>query len=270
MLVKRLQNFLFRHLSGTNVYAHSLAGKRGLEVGGPSRIFQADNLVPIYGVLESLDGCNFSNQTIWEGQISNGPSQYKFHDDKPEGFQYISEAAKLDGISVGQYDFVASSHCLEHVANPIKALERWLAVTREAGHILLILPHKEGTFDHKRPVTTLQHIIDDYEKDTPETDLSHLDEILALHDLSLDLPAGTIEQFHARSLDNFHNRCLHHHVFDSKLVIELFDHLNIQLIDLQAKLPYHIIAFGQKINEKADNDRFYQSIKRVSFFASDK
>jgi SAM-dependent methyltransferase len=265
-----LQKILRRIVPRENIYAQVLRNKRGLEIGGPSRVFQADNLVPIYGVLEGLDGCNFSNQTIWEGQIVAGPSQYKFHDGKSAGVQYVSEAADLNGIPGGHYDLVASSHCLEHVANPIKALERWLAVTRETGHILLIVPHKEGTFDHKRSVTTLQHLLNDYANNTQETDLSHLDEILALHDLDMDPPAGTIEQFRARSLDNFHNRCLHHHVFDSKLVIDLFDHLNVQLIDIQAKLPYHIIAFGQKVSGKASNARFYKSIKKASFFASDK
>jgi SAM-dependent methyltransferase len=264
------QKILRRLIPQENIYIQALRNKRGLEIGGPSRIFQSDNLAPIYPVLASLDGCNFSNQTIWEGQIAAGPCQYKFDHNKPAGHQYISEASELQGIPEEYYDFLISSHCLEHLANPMKALKRWLAVVKPDGYLLLVVPHKEGTFDHNRPTTTLQHLTNDYHNNTQETDLTHLEEILTLHDLAMDAPAGTHEQFRARSLDNFHNRCLHHHVFDSKLVIDLFDYLNIQLIDLQAKLPYHILALGQKSSGKVSNARFYKSIKKASFFASDK
>src|SRR5713226_8445532 len=72
--------------------------------------------------------------------------------------------------------------------------------------------YKDHTFDWRRPVTTLEHMISDYENQTAEDDLTHVDEILKLHDLSRDLPAGTPEQFRARSLNNSAVRALHHHV----------------------------------------------------------
>jgi len=52
--------------------------------------------------------------------------------------------------------------------------------------MLLILPDKRFTFDHKRAVTTFNDLIDDFVRDIDETDLTHLDEILSLHDLSMD------------------------------------------------------------------------------------
>jgi hypothetical protein len=64
---------------------------------------------------------------------------------------------------------VLSSHCLEHVANPILALREWLRVMTPDGTLVLVLPHKEGTFDHQRPTTTLGHMIDDYEREDDMT-----------------------------------------------------------------------------------------------------
>jgi hypothetical protein len=44
----------------------------------------------------------------------------------------------------------------------------------------------------------LEHLREDFERNTPETDLSHLEEVLALHDLSRDVAAGTPNQFKER------------------------------------------------------------------------
>ena len=72
----------------------------------------------------------------------------------------------------------------------------------------------KGRFDHRREPTEVAHLLEDYERNTLEDDLTHLPEILQKHDLSMDSGVGTTEEFHLRSLNNFENRCLHHHVFD--------------------------------------------------------
>lgn len=63
------------------------------------------------------------------------------------------------------------------------------------------------------PATTIEHIKNDYEDDASESDLTHLDEVLSLHDLSRDPGAGTAEQFRNRCLNNTKFRAIHHHVF---------------------------------------------------------
>ena len=134
---------------------------------------------------------------------------------KPAGSQYICEATELKPIADRSYECVLASHCLEHVANPLRALAEWKRILKDDGLLLLVLPHKDGTFDCRRPVTTLAHMVEDYEKQIGEDDLTHLPEILALHDLEKDKPAGSPEEFRARSLENRANRALHHHVFDT-------------------------------------------------------
>ena len=112
------------------------------------------------------------------------------------------------------YDFILSSHNLEHFANPVKALQEWKRVTRPGGGLILVLPDYSKTFDHRRTPTTVDHMFEDFERDTQEDDLTHLPEILEKHDISLDPGVASADEFHRRSLDNFNNRCLHHHVFD--------------------------------------------------------
>ena len=204
------------------------SGKTGLEIGGPSGLFRNDGFVPLYKVIDGLDGCNFSNTTIWEGTIQGGKN-YIWHNGKT-GVQYISEATNLNEIPDSQYDFVISSNCLEHVANPMKALEEWVRVVKKGGLLLLALPNKAYNFDHNRPVTKFSHLLEDYKSNMGEDDMTHLKEILELHDLSLDPPAGTPEQFKARSLKNPENRALHHHVFDVALLTEMMEHFGVEVL----------------------------------------
>ena len=63
-------------------------------------------------------------------------------------------------VASGSFDFVVSSHVLEHFVDPIKTLREWYRIVKPGGVIFMILPHKERTFDRDRPRTTLQELID--------------------------------------------------------------------------------------------------------------
>lgn len=221
----------FKHsrskLRNHETYVACVAGKKGVEVGGPSMLFKTT--LPLYQHITDLDGVNFSTHTAWEGTISAG-RHFNFMGSK-KGMQFIAEASDLSPIKDESYEFLLSSNCLEHVANPIKALMEWKRVIKPGGTLILVLPNKAGNFDHRRPTTLLAHLVEDFEKDTSEHDLTHLNEILALHDLSRDPPAGTLEQFRTRSLDNFNNRTLHHHVFDLDVMRGMLMHAGFDVID---------------------------------------
>ena len=141
--------------------------------------------------------------------------------------------------------------------------------------MLLIVPHKDGTFDHKRPVTSIEHLLADFQQGVKEDDLTHLQEILELHDLSRDPGAGTFAAFKARSEQNIQNRCLHHHVFDSTLVVRVADHIGLKVLAVEALLPMHIILVARKLRpgEIAENSRFLDSVTeflRFSPFETDR
>jgi SAM-dependent methyltransferase len=227
-----------------------LAGTSGLEVGGPTAMFARGSLLPIYAIAGSVDNGNFSSRTIWEGAIEEGPT-FVYDSRHAPGTQYIVEAGDLGRIASTRYDFVVSSHTVEHTANPLRALREWMRVLKPQGTLIMVLPHKEGTFDHRRPVTTLAHLIDDYEKGTTEADLTHLPEILELHDLALDPPAGDLAAFTLRSERNVENRCLHHHVFDTGRAVEMIDWLGLQIVAVEPTLPHHIFIVAQKLDAPA-------------------
>ncbi|HWZ24924.1 MAG TPA: hypothetical protein VN037_06550 [Verrucomicrobiae bacterium] len=97
-------------------------------------------------------------------------------------------------------------------------------------------------------------MLEDYERDIGEKDETHLNEILDLHDLSRDPPAGTPEQFRARSLLNIENRCLHHHVFDENNSRGLLEAAGLDVEILNFISPFHIVMLAhssQKIAPSA-------------------
>lgn len=251
-----------------------IGGRNGLEVGGPSGVFNARGVLPVYEVVATLDNCNFSSRTQWEGDITEGRT-YRFSKDREPGVQYVAETTDLSRIATGRYDFLLSSHVIEHTSNPIAAVAEWIRVLKRDGVLVLLVPHKDGTFDHRRPVTPLAHLVDDFDRRMKEDDLTHLEEILAYHDLKMDPEAGTPEEFRARSLKNLENRCLHHHVFDSRSVAQLLDHVGLQILAVEAVRPNHVIAIARKIDtgKPADNRAFlaaYASFLRDSPFSSDR
>ena len=225
---------------GYGIIKAHLHGKTGLEFGGPSSIFSGNHLIPIYDIVQRIDNCNFAAQTIWtmKGDVRLG---------RHFGKQIIAEACDVSGIADESYDFVAASHVLEHIANPLRALSEWKRILRPLGSMLLVLPHKAGTFDHRRPFTTFEHLKADFNSNVTEADLTHLEEILELHDLGLDPAAGSPGQFRQRCLQNLTKRAIHHHVFSPELAVEMFNFLNMQVLNLAVERPYHTIIHVTKL-----------------------
>lgn len=207
-------------VEGHEDYVAAVRGGRGLEIGGPSTIFKT--ILPVYQAAASVDGVNFAATTVWEGSI--GAARGYRYLGRRTGRQFISDGVDLADIEAGTYDFVLSSNCLEHMANPLLALQAWKRVLRPGGVLVLVLPDKASNFDHRRPTTPFEHLVLDYESGTTERDMTHLEEILQLHDLSRDPAAGNLEQFRRRSLDNFNNRTLHHHVFEPSTIERMLSH----------------------------------------------
>ena len=220
-------------------------GKSGLEIGGPSGVFARGGFLPLYPVVNTLDNCNFSGTTLWEGAIREGRT-FRFDPDKAPGTQYLMEASSLDAIGEEQYDFVLSSHTLEHSSNPLRVLSEISRVLKRGGVLVLLLPHKERTFDHRRQVTSIDHLINDYTENMPESDLTHMPEILSCHDLSMDPAAGDFESFKARSQRNYENRCLHHHVFSTRSAVEMIDWMGMELVGVETAVPHHIVIVARK------------------------
>lgn len=230
-----------------------VTGGHGLEIGGPSRIFSGAGQIPLYDVAAKTDGLNFSSETVWASEL--GEDQPFVYGKKVLGRQFVREASHFPDIGTGAFDFVLSSHVIEHLANPLRGLQEWGRVLREGGVLVLIVPHRDATFDHRRPVTKIEHLREDFEKDMGEDDKTHIPEVLELHDFDRDLWADNREEFRARCEDNTRNRCVHHHVFDTELAIRMVNQAGFRILAVEPALSNNIVLLCGKLKagEQIDN-----------------
>ena len=203
-----------------NILSNLTLNKIGVEIGGPSST--ADIL---YQNATIIDNIIFSKNTIW----SSHTDEYNYYHNK-KGKVIINDAVNISLVQNEVYDFVFSSHSLEHIANPLKAINEWLRIIKNGGYIIIIVPEKSYCFDHKRNYSKFSTLLSQYEKNVGEDDLSTLPEILLNHDLSMDGAAGDFEAFTKRSLDNLNNRCLHHYVYNDQLLIEICNFFTCEFI----------------------------------------
>ncbi|HEY2632915.1 MAG TPA: methyltransferase domain-containing protein [Solirubrobacteraceae bacterium] len=84
---------------------------------------------------------------------------------KREERRLALHAAKVDVVAPGDdlpfdddsVDFVFSSHVIEHFPDPIRALYEWVRVARR--YVVVVVPHRERTFDAGRPLTTADELL---------------------------------------------------------------------------------------------------------------
>jgi SAM-dependent methyltransferase len=244
--VKRCIEILVDRFSNENIRGfvdvdQLFRGKNGLEIGGPSRAFSDRGYLPIYRLANVLDGVNFSDSTVWTGKTDKDMGYVI--DGNRIGDMYIADATDLSCIADNKYDFLLSSNNIEHIANPLKALHEWTSRIKPGGALAIVAPRKEANFDHRRDIVDFKHLLEDYNNKIDEHDLTHLGEILELHDLSMDPPAGDSAAFKRRCLQNFENRCMHHHVFDLDVLQEMCNHLALRTVLMeQRRRDYVIIA----------------------------
>ena len=216
-------------LATNKIFIKNVFNKNGIEIGGPSFFFR--NFITIYDYINNLDNVNFSNRNIWSGKINESQPYIWGSPSKKIGKQFINCSTNLTKINNDKYDFLLSSHQLEHVANPIKALNEFRRVLKPSGKVILILPYSKYNFDRKRPITTFEHLLSDFKKNIQEDDLTHLQESLDLTDFAIN--ETKIDEFKNLAKNNYLTRILHHHVFDEELVFKIFDYVNIKILNFE-------------------------------------
>ncbi|MEY2835140.1 MAG: hypothetical protein RLZZ557_802 [Bacteroidota bacterium] len=142
-------------------------------------------------------------------------------------FHHIGELPK------DSYDWVISSHVIEHLENPIKALLGSHKVLKPEGYIYSVLPLYTQTFDKHRQVTSLQHLIEDYESNKAGADWVHIDEFIRQYDCDSDL---VFKGDRKKWLENFMlkpDRHTHYHVFDLALVFAMHGYCGFKCISIK-------------------------------------
>ena len=152
-------------------------------------------------------------------------------------------------------NYVASSHLIEHAANPLAALQEWYRVLRHGGIIYMVVPHRQRTFDHPRELTPPAHMIDDYRDGVTQVDGTHIEDFVFGVDWLQYSPStlvGEIETQQRERANTYRAAIkegkeinIHFHTFEPESMVELLTWANevlpvsgrIELIDVIDHFP---------------------------------
>jgi SAM-dependent methyltransferase len=99
---------------------------------------------------------------------------------KQEEWRLSGRKRRVDVVASGDdlpfaddaIDFVFASHVIEHFADPVRALKEWVRVARK--YVVLVVPHRDRTFDRDRELTTTAELLDRHERgDIADTEGHH-------------------------------------------------------------------------------------------------
>lgn len=163
----------------------------------------------------------------------------------------IDDAQHLWLIRKETCDFVIASHVIEHMSDPIGALKAWFRVLRRGGLLYLVVPDKRYIFDRDRPLTELQHLIEDHELGLEERqarDWYHFVEYAERVDKveGLEAAANAADDLVKRGY-SIHYHCFTPESFHDLLIYVLENHCSMEItagprIDPQDKHEFHFLV----------------------------
>lgn len=100
-------------------------------------------------------------------------AKHNYNADSPVDIHYVSSHGDL-GIVDSTFDFVVSSHCIEHQPDLVRHLQAVERLLNANGRYLLVIPDKRYCFDHFMPMSTIDSVMTAYtEKRVLHTLASH-------------------------------------------------------------------------------------------------
>lgn len=104
----------------------------------------------------NIEGCVFVDRTEDPDDVF-----------KQGSVKLCGEITRVDVVAEGDdlpfddntWDYVLSSHVLEHFFDPIKAIKEWLRVTKPGGYIFMIVPKARALPGEERPPTSVWELL---------------------------------------------------------------------------------------------------------------
>jgi SAM-dependent methyltransferase len=106
----------------------------------------------------------------------------------------VDNGETLATIPAESQDFIVANHFLEHTENPVGTIETHLGKLKPGGVLFYAVPDKRFTFDFRRPVTPIEHMLADYEEGPERSRAEHYREWCRLVIDEESSSVGTAEQ----------------------------------------------------------------------------
>ena len=137
----------------------------------------------------------------------------------------LTDFDTFQGIADNSLDFIIGCHVIEHCRNPIGSIVTAHRKLKSGGKLLLVVPDKERTFDKDRPVTSLDHLLEDFTSPDRERDFQHYEEFF-----QLAFPVEEASRADAVRAQFERDGDLHFHVWDYPAFMDMIDHIQSELV----------------------------------------
>ena len=163
---------------------------------------------------------------------------------------YVTDIKTLAGIPDESLDFIVACHVIEHTNNPLAAIGACHRALKKNGFLVLVVPDMTKTFDSKRVLTTLDHLIEDYERPSSVRDLEHYVEFYSKA-FAIPLDAK-IEEYAA--LKQIENGDIHYHSWTYNSFFEVINFCTSQY--------GWTVDFCHETSVGSDNIEFYFVLRK--------
>jgi SAM-dependent methyltransferase len=143
----------------------------------------------------------------------------------------VDDGERLTTLPDESQDFIIANHFLEHCEDPIGAIGSHLRKLRPGGILFYAVPDKRYTFDFRRPVTPLEHMVSDHEQGPEQSRAEHYEEWARL-------VTGVESDAHELDASNY---SIHMHVWTQAEFLELLIHCQRRFAD-----SFEIEAFARR------------------------
>lgn len=198
---------------------------RGIEIGALHKPLPIDN--PKVDLIQYVDRLPLEELRQHYPELNDLPLV------EPE---ILDEGGELSRIPDQSLDFIIANHLFEHLENPLRALEIWCRKLRRKGVIYLAIPDKRYTFDKDRDLTSIEHLLYDYEAPPEERGMLNHQHYVETAEI-IEKRVGKDAQQRVESLESL-SYSIHHHVWTYDSFLELLDFV-IQERDIPLEIIDH-------------------------------
>ena len=164
----------------------------------------------------------------------------------PVKVDIVSDASSIP-VDDSSFDYLFSSHCLEHMPDTIGTLKEWLRVVKPGGRLILMLPHAGRTWERQRSLSTLEHHIHDHANKVDLYDFTDWDEFERalrlgqqswIDDPDAQLPDGSIDKRRAAE-----NGLIHYHAWHQGILVDVLKYIELNIEVVVEEVPERTDSF---------------------------
>ncbi|HEY3307696.1 MAG TPA: methyltransferase domain-containing protein [Desulfuromonadaceae bacterium] len=182
----------------------------------------------------------------------------------------LEDGFELSGIPSDSQDFIIANHLLEHSPNPLQVLINWNRVLKNNAIVYLTLPNGNKSFDRGRPITSISHIVEDFNLVKngvvdvyTARNRDHYREFVEISIPNLHLVHRNLKVYrtdeekntYIDKLAGINSSDAHYHVFSKASFVEFINHViayyldNLQLVEIvSSRGDKEFIAIIRKVD----------------------